>query len=82
MLWRWEDNFLRVFDAESKNWEQCSYDKGKAADGYNKNIIEEMYIEEMKSFVDAVKGEKKFPNSLEDDINVLKLLNKVEGKIQ
>ncbi len=39
-----------------------------------------MYIDEIKTFINAVKGEDKFPNSLDEDIKVLKLLNKIEKK--
>ena len=80
ILWRWEDDFFRIFDTETKEWKQHSYEKGEAADGYNKNIIEEMYIEEIKTFIDAIERKSKFPNSLDDDIKVLKLLNKIEEK--
>ena len=41
-------------------------------------IIEEMYIEEIKAYLDAVKGHKPFPNTLEEDIKILKLLNLIE----
>lgn len=68
ILWRWEDNFFRIFNAETKEWRHYSYKKG----------IEEMYIDEVKTFINAVKGRGKFPNSLDSDIKVLKLLNKVE----
>lgn len=40
---------------------------------------EEMYLEEMKTFVDAVEGKCKWPHSLDDDIRILKLLEKING---
>jgi hypothetical protein len=48
-------------------------------EGYNKNIIEDMYVEETQSFISAVEGKSQFPNSLDDDIKILKLLYKLEG---
>lgn len=80
ILWRWDENFLKLYDAFSKKWQNYYFQKGRAAEGYNKNIIEDMYVEEMKEFIKAVEGKGKFSNSLDDDIKVLKLLNKIEGK--
>jgi len=43
-------------------------------------VDENMYLEEMKAFIDAVKGEKSFPNDLDSDIKILKLLEDFEKK--
>lgn len=79
-LWSWDEDKIKLYDAAKKEWDGLSYQKGKAAEGYNRNIAEEMYIEEMRAFIDAVLGKGEFPNSLDEDIRVLKLLNKIEGK--
>lgn len=76
--WRWDEDFIKIYDAESKKWENCIYKKGKSAEGYNKNIIEDIYVEEMRKFINAIKEKEKFPNSLKDDIRVLKILNTIE----
>jgi predicted dehydrogenase len=81
ILWRWDEDFIKLYDASTKKWENYYFKKGQAAEGYNKDIMEDIYIEEMKTFIDAVEGSVKFPNSLDDDIKVLKLLNKIEGKL-
>jgi hypothetical protein len=78
ITWRWDEDFIKIYDAENKKWESYSYKKGEAAEGYNENIIEDMYVEEMKSFISAVKKESNFPNSLDDDIRVLKILYGIE----
>ncbi len=80
ITWRWDEDFIKIYDADSKKWDNYSYKKGQSAEGYNKNIIEDIYVEEIKAFIDAVERRGKFPNSLEDDIKVLKLLNKIEEK--
>lgn len=80
ITWRWDEDFIKIYDAETKKWEQVTYDKGKAASGYNENIGEEMYIEEMKIFADSVASNKPFPNTLEEDIKVLQILNDIEKK--
>jgi len=81
ILWRWEENFVKLYDAVNKKWENYFFQRGKTVKGYNKNIIENIYIEEMRKFIVAIQGKDKFPNSLDDDIGILKLLNKIEEKI-
>ena len=80
LLWRWDENFMKLYDAVSKKWKNYYFQKGRSEKGYNKNIIEDMYVEEIKTFINSVKNRGKFPNSLNDDIKVLKLLNKIEEK--
>jgi hypothetical protein len=49
-----------------------------AHDGYNKNITEEIYINELKSFIDAVLDGEEYPNNLKNDLRVLGLLEAIE----
>jgi predicted dehydrogenase len=81
LLWRWDTNYIKLYEAINKKWKRIFYKKGESAEGYDKSITEDMYVEEIKMFVNAIKGKGKFPNSLEDDIKVLKLLHKIEGKL-
>lgn len=77
--WDWNDGFFKVYDAK-KNRSVIYYQPESIAQyGYNKNIIEEMYIKELKAFIDTVNGEERFPNTLDEDISVLKLLQDIEG---
>lgn len=80
ITWRWDEDFIKIYDVDTKKWENIFYKKGQAAEGYNENITEDMYIEEMEDFIDAVERKGNFPNSMDDDIKVLKLLNKIEEK--
>jgi len=75
----WAENAVRVYEAESQRWVAHALPEPKAAAGYNKNIAEQMYIDEIGSFVDAIAGRGTFPNTLSDDIKVLKLLYQAEG---
>ena len=45
---------------------------------YNKNITEQMYIEEISNFIDAIKGKRPFRNSLKNDLKVLQILYALE----
>jgi predicted dehydrogenase len=78
LYWNWDDNFIKVFDPETNEWELIKYETLSAQAGYNKNITEQMYIDEVAAFLSAAKKEHLFPNNLEHDHKVLKILYAVE----
>jgi predicted dehydrogenase len=78
LVWDWDERLVRLYDPQTKEWRQLSYDEGKAAAGYNVNIGETMYVEEMRHFFDAVAKKRPFIQTLEDDHAVLRLLYAVE----
>jgi len=79
LYWNWDDNMIKVFDPVLNSWEEIKYEAISAQIGYNKNITEQMYIEEIDTFLKAITNEKPFPNTLEFDHRVLKLLYAVEN---
>lgn len=78
IIWNWNDGIVKVYEADSDRWINYCSPVGKAAEGYNKNITEQMYIDETRSFLLAVSGKEQFPNTLENDIQVLELLEQAE----
>jgi len=78
LYWNWDENVIKIFDPEKAEWESLSYEAAAAENGYNKNITEQMYIDEIGSFVSAINKESIFPNNLEHDKSVLNLLYAVE----
>jgi len=78
ILWRWDEGVVKLYDGMTQRWINYYYPQGQTVEGYNKNIIEDMYVEETQSFISAVEGKSQFPNSLDDDIKILKLLYKLE----
>jgi len=80
ILWRWDEGIVKIYDAVNARWMYYYAPEGKAAEGYNKNIIEDMYIDETKAFIEGINDANKFPNSLDEDIKILKLLYKAEEK--
>jgi len=78
ILWNWDENFIKLYNALTKQWKKYYFQIGKALKGYHKNLTEDMYLREIKKFINAIKGKEKFPNCLDNDIKVLKLLDKIE----
>ncbi|MHC9543653.1 MAG: Gfo/Idh/MocA family protein [Vulcanimicrobiota bacterium] len=80
--WKWDEPYLRLYETSNKRWITFSQSEGDSAEGYNKNIIEGMYVDEMKSFIEAIKCKAIFPNTLEEDLSILKLLYTVENNLK
>ncbi len=78
--WRWDKATVNVFDAINKRWIEYKQREAEAHAGYNRNIIEDMYIEELGTFINAAKGTATFPNTMSDDIGILKLLYMSENR--
>lgn len=78
LLWDWDNNYVRIYDPESSLWNERSYEMRRAEEGYNPNIGENMYIDEIKSFIDAIRDGKQFINTMANDHRVLKLLYAIE----
>ncbi|MGY8625992.1 hypothetical protein B0T37_19515 [Chromobacterium violaceum] len=78
LAWSWDEAAIKVFDGETAQWTEFGYQMERAEPGYNKNIGENMYIDEIRAFLDATIGKAAFPNSLEQDHRVLKLLYALE----
>lgn len=78
LVWSWDEPIVRLFDGASGEWRNASYEMEASAPGYNKNIGENMYIDEIRAFLDAVRGARPFPNTLADDHRILKLLYSLE----
>jgi len=78
LYWCWDDNMIKLFDGVTNNWENIEYEIVSAQSGYNKNITEQMYIDEMTAFLNAIINGTNFPNSMIEDQRVLKILYDVE----
>ena len=81
VLWNWTEQKVRVYDAINNRWISYHNPEGTSVAGYNKNIIDDMYIEELITFIGAIGKPENYPNTLEKDIAVLKILNQVEGRL-
>jgi predicted dehydrogenase len=77
IFWNWGEN-VRVYDAKNENWREYAEKSGTSVEGYSEKIKEEPYIEEMNSFIKAIRREQKYPYTFEEDRVVLRLLNAAE----
>ncbi len=76
MEWDWIGGTLRVYDATTKQEEVMDTKGGKAEEGYLN--VEECYIEEIGTFLKAVRGEAKWPYTFEEDRGNLRALYELE----
>ncbi len=76
--WDWNANAIKVFHHDKQEWETFTYETLSAAGGYNKNITEQMYIDEMNAFLKGIESPSTYVNTLEEDHKVLKLLYMME----
>ena len=79
LTWNWDENFIRVFDPVLDQWNELTYEISAAEKGYHKNLTEQMYVEEMRAFLNCAFAQQAFPHSLEEDLGVLHLLYKAEA---
>jgi predicted dehydrogenase len=76
--WRWDRPEVNLYDAREKRWIVYKQRELQAQAGYNRNIAEEMYVDEIRAFLKAVEGAGPWPNSLQDDMRILGLLYRME----
>lgn len=79
ILWRWDQGFFDLYESDTNRFVRYEQPMGEAESGYNKNIIEEMYVDEVRAFISQVKGIGTYPSNLDYDIKILQLLNKIEN---
>lgn len=75
LIWDWNYNNITIYNNGNKiihSYEVESFD------GYNKNITEQMYIDELEHFINNINS-KKLVNTLDYDHSVLKLLYSIEN---
>lgn len=76
--WRWDTRQLEVYQAQTGKHRFIKQDEQKHENGYSAMIGEDMYIEEIAAFLAGIEDRANYPNSLEKDMKVLKLLRRIE----
>ncbi|HEY0089160.1 MAG TPA: hypothetical protein VGB37_09960, partial [Candidatus Lokiarchaeia archaeon] len=87
IVWDWDKKrvewLTKKDEFKTEFWQTFPYDKNDnifRIDGYNENITDEMYLDETRYFIDSVLGYEKYDYSLEDDLKILTLLEKIEER--
>ena len=81
LQWRWDKTQLEIFEAETKEWKIFSQPGQIHESGYNENINEDMYIEEIQAFLRGIDDRQVYGNTIEKDIEILRLLERVERSL-
>jgi predicted dehydrogenase len=79
LVWNWDEDCVKIYEPLTEKWTVWDYVVNSSAAGYNKNITEQMYIDELLNFFNAVERKADFFNSMEYDHKVLKLLYTIEN---
>lgn len=74
--WDWLAESVNLYEAKTKNTMIFKEEKGFKEKGYLSK--ENKYIDELNHFLNAIRGKEKYMHTLEEDLNVLKLLKYAE----
>ena len=74
--WEWQDWKIRCYDSATKQTETIEIEMGKTEAGYIN--VEDMYIDEIRAFLDAIHGRREYPYSFTEDLHHLKTLYALE----
>jgi predicted dehydrogenase len=76
ITWEWREHRVRLYDAASRAWREFPEPEPEPEPGYIAS--DGMYVDEMRHFVAALRGEEAYHYSLEDDLRVLGVLYAAE----
>lgn len=79
LQWRCDMECFEVYEVRTGKWKTIEMQNMIHEEGYNKNINENMYIDEMDAFLKGIKKPKLYPSTIEKDIKILELLNDIEN---
>jgi len=77
VTWDWNNSFIDVYTSKKGSY-KIDFQMLEAENGYNKNITEQMYIDEISCFIDSINNNNNYINSLIQDHKVLKILYSIE----
>ncbi len=76
ILWDWMEKTVQVYKADDKTWREIKEKPGHVEKGYI--VEEEMYIEEMRHFIEAVEGKHPYTYTFAEDKRILEYLHEAE----
>lgn len=82
LTWNGTPESLKLYNYKTKKDKNISlYNNSEHIDGYSSFVIENAYKNELEVFLEEISGTKAAKYSFEEDIETLKLINKIEGNI-
>lgn len=78
LRWAWENKRIELYEADTQEWKYIRQEEQRHESGYNANIIEDMYVDEIRKFLAGIEDEKMYPNTIGKDIAILELLEALE----
>lgn len=76
--WRGDSNMFEIYTSKAGVWKRIELGDMIHEEGYNKIINENMYIDEIGTFLRGIKDNSIYPNTIEKDIKVLEILSEIE----
>jgi predicted dehydrogenase len=74
--WERFDSIIKIYNAKTRKTVNIKVPKGHPETGYLNE--EEMYNDEIKTFLDAIRGKKKYPHTFAESYRLLKVLYALE----
>ncbi|MBS4959046.1 MAG: Gfo/Idh/MocA family oxidoreductase [Clostridium sp.] len=82
LTWEGTPDSLKVMNLESKMIENINtYNDVKKDDKYAENIIENPYLEELKTYINKINGINNVRYTFEDDLYTLSIVDKIEEEV-
>ncbi len=78
LQWRCDQEQLEIYIPETAKWKCIEIGEMIHEEGYSRTINENMYIDEIEAFLYGIDDREAYPNTIEKDIRVLKMLKAVE----
>lgn len=79
LKWNWDNNYVDILNPDTQEIDKRSYESLSAEKGYNANITESMYIDELNHYITLTKNSECQPiNTLEFDQSILNILKYIE----
>ncbi len=80
IVMNWDDNDVKLYEPDKREWKTFSVEEKSHQKGYW--VKDDMYIEEIRHFLDAVNGNVNLMYTLDDDIRNLNILLSAERSSQ
>lgn len=79
LQWRCDREQLEVYEIQTGMWKTIEIGETIHEEGYSRNINENMYIDEIGAFLKGINNNQCYPNTIEKDFQILKILEEIEN---